>query len=74
MPAHTGLAAGLEEMVQLVHFAERAGGKLATFTLNLTANVSRTKVPCCAVFFISLSASRCRGAFRHRVCQLVQAQ
>lgn len=50
---HTGLTDDLEEMVQLVHFAERAGGKLATFTINLTANVSQAKVPCCAVFLLA---------------------
>lgn len=34
----------------LVSFAERIGGKIATFTnINLTANISYGRVPCCAV-------------------------
>lgn len=34
---------------EFVHFAERTGGKLATFIVNLIATVSYTKHPCCAI-------------------------
>lgn len=39
-----------KEIVLLLHFAERIGGKLAILTaVNLVADVSHVKVPCCAV-------------------------
>lgn len=51
-------------------FAGRIGGKLAAFTVffvlfcffNLVANISYTKVPCCALRFQTLCLSLCSGA------------
>lgn len=38
------------ERVWLVHFVERIRGQLITLTfVNLTANLSYVKVPCCAL-------------------------
>lgn len=62
-----GLAVSPAETAWFVYFIKRTGGTQATFTVvNLTANASYGRVPCCAAA-VSLSALCCHGVFRHQI-------
>lgn len=57
--------------VRLAHFAERIGGKLATFTFaNLISNIGSANFP--KISRLYLSVLSCRGILRHPVCYLAK--
>lgn len=59
-----------KNIVLLLPFAGRSGGKLAILTVvNLTADVSYIRVPCCAASIVVFQT--CVGVC---VCPIVQAQ